>query len=255
MQLPSYEQIAKWDFGGWLVKTTADYYLTMDTYLHLEDVSQRRAAAYEREWRAVAYEMATGIARYLVLACGGELRHKGSWSVRANREQVWGLVSGWLTDRPDDFLADVLDTWAVLFKGSGFGGSVGGKPWAQACTLTAAWLRKEYSDVIFVEMALNLHHNCAIIFNKRPLDNGAYLLLLSAGAEGLHIDKNADLILKHGSVGRTNTWLNKVRGSRKARAHEDAKRTEETPSMTETTSGESPPPPVSYHQGTTEKVW
>jgi len=208
-------QTETWDFGPWLVRATADYYLLADAHLTAIDAGHNNVEALEAEWRSHAGEMAREIARYLVLACGGELRHnvkarkQTAWVKALNipRALAWERVKCTLDGAEDAWVSRVMAGWAERFAAPNeYGGSVGGKPWAQACSLTAQYLSGEINSVLFIEYALNLHHNCAIIFNKRPL-SPQYARILAAGAVGLDEPRRWSLMCQHGSPERMKLWL------------------------------------------------
>lgn len=235
-----------WEFGDWLTKATADYYLLADTYLEAEETIPRQAPEYAQRWRDHAGQMAPEIARYLVIACGGELRHNTRWkhSKGLVRHQMWEYVSyamdGWFYTQ----IALTMDAWCKEFRGSGFGGSVGGIRWAQACAYVAEWLRGQSSDVMFVELTLNLHHNCAIIFNKLPLPKEFPRLL--AVSDGI-TPKLQRLLAECSTEGRYEEWL-RVRG------HQEAVDSPTSPSRTTAESGSPTPPPTAKVKGAL-KVW
>ena len=198
-----------WGFGPWLVRNTCDYYLAMDAYLEAENTKHPDMAVLERDWRSLAHGMAEEMTRYLVLACGGEMRHCKSFSTLNDRFRTWRIVVFALNGQPNSFVADTLDRWGALFVGKGnFGGGFGGRPWAQACTMTAEWLRGDCSDVMFVELALNLHHNNSCIFNKLELDALAYNAILNAGGAASETLRRErwPVILKHGSPEWRERW-------------------------------------------------
>jgi len=212
-------QTKTWAFGPWLVGATADYYLLADAHLAAIDAGHNNAEALEAEWRSHAGGMAREIARYLVLACGGELRHNAKarrdagWSKATTipRNLSWERVKVALEGTDDAWVSRVMAGWAERFAAPGeYDSSVGGKPWAQACSLTAQYLSGEISCVLFIEYTLNLHHNCAIIFNKRPLPS-QYASILAAGAAGLDEPSRWALMCQHGSPERMKLWLT-VRG-------------------------------------------
>ena len=170
-----------WGFGPWLVRNTSNYYLAMDAYLEAENQKHPDRAEMEKDWRSLARNMAEKISQYLTLASGGEMRHCRGFK-GGERYYTWSIVVFALNGQPDAFVAGTLDKWGSMFTNRyNFKGGYGGKPWAQACTITAEWLRGDCSDVMFVELALNLHHNNSCIFNKLSLAQSTYQAILNAG--------------------------------------------------------------------------
>lgn len=212
MELPA-NAAGEWtDWGEWLPRVTADYYVLLDCYL-LADVDGANpavVAAYEDGWREHCTKMAERLCQYLILACGGEGRHaKKKFPTPTgthHRDQSWVKIAQRFADSSRHEVGEVMEAWADSFVTMGnFHGGYGGKPWSQASRLAGQYLRDELSSVMLVEMALNLHHNNAIIFNKLPL-NGSYLQLLDAGFAGL--DKGGwPLVKRHASEGTVDLWL------------------------------------------------
>ncbi len=197
-----------WDFGPWLVKNTSNYYLAMDAYLEAENTKHSDLADLERDWRALAHDMAEKMTTYLALACGGEMRHAKHFG-GGSRYDIWNIIVFALNGQPDSYAADVLDIWGKRFVGRGtFKGGYGGKPWGQACAMTAEWLRGDCSDVMFVELALNLHHNNSCIFNKLALDALTYDAILNAGGADSEAKRlqRWPIILKSASLEWRTRW-------------------------------------------------
>lgn len=209
-----FPKIKGWDFGPWLTGATADYYLLVDTYLTLEVDGSPDATAAEAGWQTHSAEMAEEIAKYLIMACAGEMRHSPLLHAKPpmNRHQVWDKAFKHLEGASNNWLSLVTAGWAEQFADpKQFQGSVGGKLWGQAASLTSQYLSSELTPVMFVEFALNLHHNCARIFNKLPLPSG-FMLVLDAGFAGIADDENhpkrtARIVLAHASAARRDQWL------------------------------------------------
>ena len=111
MDFPS--EFDKWDFGGYLVRATADYYLLSDARLEAIDrhgETSPQALSLEADWRAHAATFAEQVAAYLVLACGGELRHNHrlrghpTWgaALLKDRQASWARVSNALRGASHD---------------------------------------------------------------------------------------------------------------------------------------------------------
>lgn len=212
MELPA-DAATEWaDWGVWLPRATADYYVLMDCYILADQDGANPAvvAAYEDGWREHCAKMAERLCQYLVLACGGEGRHARktfpSPTGTTHRAQSWVKLSQRFADKSRHEVGEAMEAWADSFVAAGnFHGGYGGKPWSQASRLAGQYLRDEISGVMFVELALNLHHNNAIIFNKLTL-SGSYMKLLDAGFAGLN-EGGWPLVKAHASEGTVDLWL------------------------------------------------
>jgi hypothetical protein len=186
MQFPA---IKNWQFGEWLTRATADYYLLVDAYMTAENRGNHQASKLEAAWQSHALAMANEIAKYLIMACAGEMRHSGllkQWGHKGYaRSQVWEKAFAKLEGKSEEWVSLICAGWAEQFIDKRqFQGSVGGKLWGQASQLTADYLSGEHTPVMYVEFTLNLHHNCARIFNKLHLPDG-FMHILDAGFAGI----------------------------------------------------------------------
>ncbi len=126
--------------------------------------------------------LARQFAKYLSLACGGELRH---FSYKATNEKLLtprvlkyltklhGVprelrVIGWRTwnqlskRNPGVWLEDA----AKVFNNGAWVGGYGGPKWGTAAGITAAYYNRQLSPRAYVNLCFSLEHNGGCIFNK-----------------------------------------------------------------------------------------
>jgi hypothetical protein len=118
-------------------------------------------------WEALAKRLAKSFEEYCHMAIGGELRHHkavGNDALhRENRPAAW---VGWKKVVEilggEQAMRDAME----LFGEGGWGGSFGGKRWAEAAEVMVYRLSGQLPDTVFVDRVFNLQHNNGVLLNK-----------------------------------------------------------------------------------------
>lgn len=132
------------------------------------------AAVYslERCYADFTKAFARSIFDYLCITCLGEARHslhqaeslkisfgKGMPLSKLHRNETYRAATQF---DPKQFLPQLVR----LFNEGGWNGSFGGESWGKAAKYCLKWINGDMSDLLFIDFALNLHHNTGCIFNK-----------------------------------------------------------------------------------------
>jgi len=164
-----------------LLPMAADFYLLAEAS---ENATWVRFHYYTHARRLA--ELAAG---YLAMAIGGELRHartKTSWMTglsKGNRRRAWEDWKGiWERLGP----VDACEKAAISFNEGNWLGGYGGKAWGKVAEILGEWHSGDLSDVLFVDTAMQLQHNCGCIFNKWFTDLSGLKTLLDAKFRGSH---------------------------------------------------------------------
>lgn len=136
--------------------------------------------------RQVHQEAAGRLAMYLVVAVGGEMRHAGhrwdetSAEVQELKQRFAIQLGGDRREAQHQTLkllrlmehkdqAQFTKLCAVAFQGGYWGGSVGGKPWADIAWAAHRYLTGVYNASVFADHAFDLEHNNGSVFGKNPM--------------------------------------------------------------------------------------
>ena len=148
--------------------------------------------------------LAPEFARYLDLACGGELRHASNWPYDVHcpvvgsgtdRSVAWRNWLEWETP-------EVRAAFAVeMFDGCSWPGrNYGGERWAQIALTLQQFLSGETPPELFLDRVWNLQHHGGIVLNKvYDTDELGYLL-------EAHGSDDHDTLLKHASETTRALW-------------------------------------------------
>ncbi len=134
----------------------------------------------------VHQETAGRLAMYLVVAVGGEMRHAGNrWDetsaevqelkhrfaiqLGGDRREAQHKTLQLLRHMEHKDQAQFTKLCAVAFQGGYWGGSVGGKPWADIAWAAHRYLTGVYNASVFADHAFDLEHNNGSVFGKNPM--------------------------------------------------------------------------------------
>ena len=165
-----------------LTQAASDYYVA--TYLALESGK----AEHEEMRVAIVAKLADQLGRYLVMACGGELRHAlsaSSLGVTTNPsvpKEIKALFKGhgikplpkerhaawkqWAEFSAGIGMSKAMRGAQAVFELHGWSASFGGKKWGQIAKVAADYLEGKLSPTLFVDSVLGIQHNGGIAFNK-----------------------------------------------------------------------------------------
>lgn len=134
----------------------------------------------------VHQETAGRLAMYLVVAVGGEMRHAGNrWDetsaevqelkqryaiqLGGDRREAQHKTLQLLRHMEHKDQAQFTKLCAVAFQGGYWGGSVGGRPWADIALAAHRYLTGVYNASVFADHAFDLEHNNGSVFGKNPM--------------------------------------------------------------------------------------
>ena len=148
-----------------LARACADFYLL--SYLR----RLHYIAAAGRALDELAGDLAPEFARYLDLACGGELRHASSWPMELPACPMLGRGScrslawrDWLSWEDPVYRARYA---AEAFEQAAWPSrNYGGEPWAEIALVLELHLTGKMSPEVFVDRVWNLQHHGGICLNK-----------------------------------------------------------------------------------------
>ena len=165
-----------------LAREAADFYLLMDAGFALSEAEQRL--------QAHARALAPHLAGYIEAACLGEARHAINGVPNLRKQYVKRAVirsplgKAWLKDLMalrgggrhclwanyptfrEKYGRNALLFLVLVFQTGKWPGGFGGKKWGNCAQTVLAYRRRQLSPVLFVDTALGLYHNGALVFNK-----------------------------------------------------------------------------------------
>lgn len=97
------------------------------------------------------------------------LNHRDKWCGLIAPEIAIELAAA----TPDD-VANFFCVCKEVFGGSGWGGSIGGKAWADIAAVGEQYWRGEINTVTFIDRVFDLRHNTGAVFNKHSMVSSEY---------------------------------------------------------------------------------
>lgn len=183
----------------------ADYYLL--SYLR----RPHYVAAAAQLLDDLVGELAPEFARYLDLACGGELRHASTWpcDVRCpvlgsgtDRSVAWRNWLDWETPEVRAaFAAEMFEACSWPSR------NYGGEPWAEIASTLHAFVSGNVAPDLFLDRVWNLQHHGGIVLNKVYETNGIGDVLEAHGSD------DHDTLLQNASDASRHLWQRTFSGA------------------------------------------